>query len=240
MRFVPIKSAEHQASGLNFRVRSLLVRQRAQMANSLRSQLAEFGVVVSGEGLSRVVDMAKQLLKDGEGPLPPIAHFAFAQLIEQIEATHARIAGLEQQILMEAKHSETVQRLMTIPGVGPMVAVAITSLAPSAQSFKSARHFAAWIGLTARNYSSGANQILGAVTKMGNRQIRTLLVMGAISVLKGIKPGDRRAPWVARLKQRRPYRVAAVALANKTARIIWALLIKGGTFKFPIDRPTGQ
>lgn len=230
MRFVAVKTAEQQASGLNFRLRSLLVRQRAQMANSLRSHLAEFGILAPGRGFSRVTSAARNALAT-KGAIPTEAHSAFEHFIDQIEATNERIGKLEQKILDDAKRDETARRLITIPGIGPIIAMAIISLAPSAGTFKSSRHFAAWVGLTPRNYSSGGVQMLGSVTKMGNRQLRSLLVMGAISVLKGVKPGESNPQWLARLKQRRPYRVAAVALANKTARIVWALLIKGGTYE---------
>lgn len=231
MRFVPVKSADQQASGLSFRVRSLLVRQRAQLSNALRSQLAEFGIITASDGFTQVIAMTERALNnDG---IPEIGHFALKQLVDQINSVHNSIAQLERQIKAEAKKSDAVKRLMTIPGVGPLTAMAIMTLAPAADTFKSSRHFAAWVGLTPKNYSSGGNHSLGAVSKMGNKQLRTLLVIGAISVMKVVKPDDQRMPWLARLKQRRPYRVAAVALANKTARTIWALLTSGESYQPP-------
>ncbi|MBO9198188.1 IS110 family transposase [Rhizobium sp. 16-449-1b] len=230
MRFVAIKSAEQQAAALSFRLRSLLIRQRAQMANSLRSHLAEFGIIIAGSGFVRVTAAATEALGK-KSVIPREAHAAFNHFIDQIKATNDRILQLERQILDQAKHDETIQRLMTIPGVGPMVATAITSMAPSASTFRSARHFAAWVGLTPRNYSSGGIQVLGHVTKMGNGQLRALLVTGAISVLNHAKAEDQRPSWLIRLKRRRPYKVAAVALANKIARVVWAILMRGGTYE---------
>lgn len=232
MRFVAIKSAEHQAVGLSFRLRTVLVRQRAQLANSLRSQLAEFGVLATGSGFMRVIEATRIALAE-EGRIPIEGHFAFTQMIEQLLATNHRIANLDKQILSDARRNATVQRLMTIPGIGPMSAMAIVALAPPPQAFPSARHFSSWLGLTPRNYSSGGQQKLGASTKMGNRQIRTLLVLGALSLLKTITPHEGRLAWASSLKQRRPYRVAAVALASKTARIAWALMVAGGTYEGP-------
>lgn len=228
MRFVAVKSAEQQASGLDFRLRTLLVRQRAQMANSLRSHLAEFGIIVRASGFPSVLAAVREAL-DTKGAIPLEAHAAFQDFIGQIEATNGRIVAVERRILDEAKRNDTAKRLMTVPGIGPISAMAVIALAPSAATFKSARHFAAWIGLTPRNYSSGGAQIIGAVSKMGNRQLRSLLVIGAIAVLRGIKT-DAPPHWIVRLKKRRPYRVAAVAVANKNARIMWAILTKGGSY----------
>lgn len=230
MRFVEVRSAEHQASGLGFRLRALLLRQRAQLANSLRSHLAEFGVIVPGSGFPRVVAVTRQILERPEGPIPQMAYFALQNFVDQIEMTDNRIDEVERRILTEAKQNDTVRRLMTIPGVGPMVAMAVTALAPDPKAFKSARHFAAWIGLTPKSHSSGSSIVVGSVSKMGNKQLRHLIVIGAFAVLNSIKVDSKRDPWLTRLKHRKPFRVAAVALANKTARVIWALLTKGGVF----------
>ncbi|WP_018065773.1 IS110 family transposase [Martelella mediterranea] len=169
--------------------------------------------------------------------LPKTARFALSTLADQIEALFAQIVKLEREIVAEAKRDEDMRRLATIPGVGPITAASIKALVPDPGGFKSARHFAAWLGLTPRSHSSGGKERLGGISKMGNPELRSLLVLGASSVLRRVRGNDKAPKWLSALLTRRPYKVVAVALANKTARVIWALLTKGGIYRgmAPVD-----
>ncbi|MDV4182961.1 IS110 family transposase [Rhizobium brockwellii] len=229
MRFVPVKSAEQQASAIIFRTRTLVVRQRTQAINALRSHLAEFGVATAQgtTGLQALIAIAND---EQDDRIPASARFALHQILRQIEFLEENIARLDREIKARTKHDDDVKRLMTIPGVGPISAIAIKTLVPDPGGFKSARHFAAWIGLTPKSHSSGESQVLGNISRMGNGQLRALLVTGAMSVLASAKTDDKLSPWLAKLRKRRPFKVAAVALANKTARIVWALLVRGGNY----------
>ena len=154
-----------------------------------------------------------------------------AEVADQIEALTAQIGKLEREIVAEAKRDKAMQRLATIPGVGAITAASIKALVPDPHGFKSGRHFAAWLGLTPKSHSSGGKERLGGISKMGNPMLRTLLVLGATSVLWRAR-GNARAPqWLSSLLARRPFKVVAVALANKMARIIWVLLTKGGIYR---------
>ncbi|MGO6943157.1 IS110 family transposase [Rhizobium johnstonii] len=232
MRFVPVKSAEQQASAMIFRTRTLAIRQRTQAINALRSHLAELGVATprGTTGLKALIAIAND---EHDGRIPASARFALQQILKQIEFLGEYIARLDREILARTKNDADIKRLMTIPGIGPIIAVAITALAPDLSGFKSARHFAAWIGLTPKSHSSGESQALGNISRMGNSHLRTLLVTGAMSVIRSAKTAERVSPWLAKLRKRRPFKVAAVALANKTARIVWALLTRGGNYSKP-------
>ncbi|MGN7737055.1 IS110 family transposase [Ensifer sp. 22564] len=230
MRFVPVKSMEQQASAMVFRARAMFVRQRTQAVNALRGHLAELGIA-TGRGMANVRALTKLVGNGSEDGLPAAARFAMSEIADQIEFLQQRIAKLDHEILVRARDDGVTKRLMTVPGIGAITALAIKSLVHDPDSFKSARHFAAWIGLTPKSHSSGASQTLVGISKMGNSQLRTLLVTGAMSVLMHLKADDKTEPWLSRLKNRRPFKVAAVALANKTARIVWALLTKGGIYR---------
>lgn len=229
MRFVPIKTAEQQASTMVFRVRALFVRQKTQAINALRGHLAEQGII-SRAGNESVKALAIIVREGGEHRLPEVARIMLEAIVLQIELLTQRIDELDREIHALAKQDDGIRRLMTIPGIGPITALAVKSFVPDPGHFASSRHFAAWIGLTPKSYSSGDNVFLGRVSKMGNSQLRALLVTGAKSVLRVAKDDDPVNRWANNVKKRRPYRVAAVALANKMARIIWALLTKGGEY----------
>lgn len=236
MRFVPIKTADQQAAAMVLKTRALVVRQRTQAINALRAHLAELGIISAG-GVAKVEALIAIIRDDADARLPGQARFALATLAEQIEALTKQIDKLERAIVTEVKHDDDARRLTSIPGVGPITAATVRALVPDPGGFKSARHFAAWLGLTPRAHSSGGKERLGKISKMGNPEIRSLLVAGATSVLR-IARGDAKAsPWLKALLARRPFKVAAVALANKMARIIWALLNKGGTYK-KLEMPT--
>jgi len=230
MRFVPIKTVDQQGSVMIFRTRSLLLRQRSQAVNSLRSHLGELGIT-SKRGFSSVKTLTAAVRDDNDAAIPDSARLALMMIVEQIDALSKRVEKLDREIRAQATSDETSKRLMTIPGVGPMTAAAVKSHVADPTFFKSARHFSAWIGLTPKSHSSGASQTIGRISKMGNKELRAALVMGAISVLSWIKEDDTSGSWLSRLRKRRPMKVAAVALANKNARIIWTLLVRGGTYQ---------
>lgn len=230
MRFVPIKTADQQAAVMVLKTRALLVRQKTQVINALRGHLAELGIIAAA-GTANIGTLSRIVRDEADDRLPCAARFALTALVEQIDALAEQIDSLEGQIVADAKHDEEMRRLVTIPGVGAITAAAIKAYVPDPDGFKSGRHFAAWLGLTPKPHSSGGKERLGHISKMGNAELRSLLVVGASSVLRHVRHDKTRLPWSSALLERRPFKVAAVALANKMARIIWALLTKGGTYR---------
>lgn len=229
MRFVPIKTADCQAAMMVLKTRDLLVRQRTQAINALRGHLAELGIV-AGKGLAKVDKLIETVLDEKDARLPPAAHMALSILADQIKALTERISALEREIVAGVRRDETMRRLTTIPGIGPITAATIQSLVPDPGAFTSGRHFAAWIGLTPKMNASGGKERVGKISKMGNPALRSLLVVGATSVLAHARRGAPISPWLTALLARRPAKVVAIAWANKMARIAWALLTKGGVF----------
>jgi transposase len=229
MRFVPIKTAECQAALMVLKTRDLLVRQRTQAINALRGHLAEVGIVTA-KGTARVEMLIEIIRDENDGRLPPAARAALKMLAEQIEALSERVDTLERKIVAEVRRDDTMRRLATIPGIGPITAATIQALVPDPGVFTSGRHFAAWIGLTPKMHSSGFKERLGKISKMGNPALRSLLVVGATAVSRQVRRGATISPWLTALLARRPAKVAAIALANKMARIAWALLTNGGEF----------
>jgi len=233
MRFVAPKSEQTQATALVFRARDLLVRQRTQIINALRGHLAEFGLVVA-KGPAHVSQLVRAVA-DPEEPIPEIARPVLQMLVETLHRLDKQIAGLDREVAQRAKENETARRLMTIPGVGPVTAVALAALAPPAETFKRGRDFAAWVGLTPLQHSTGGKQKLGATSKMGERTLRRLLIIGASAVVSwAARNGAPAGSWMARMVARKPPMLVRVALANKMARIIWALMAKGGTYQAPV------
>jgi transposase len=230
MRFVPIKTELHQAATIELKTRELLVRQRSQSVSALRSHMAEYGIVAA-KGLPRFEDLVL-IVRDAEDRrLPAAAREVLAELVEQVEDLHKRIERLDARMVRRTREDETARRLATIPGVGAVTATALQALVPDPKGFASARHFAAWLGLTPRSHSSGGKDRLGRISKQGNPLLRRLLVLGASARLLHQKRREPSGDWMGRILDRRPFKVAAVALANKMARIAWALLTKGGTFR---------
>jgi transposase len=232
MRFVPVKSREQQASAVTFRTRDLLVRQRTQTINAIRGHLAEYGwVAPKGVGhVERLIDR----LRDPEADLPEAARLGLEMLVEALADLDRRVAALDAEVARRAKTDATARRLMTIPGVGPVTAVAVTAIAPEPQAFRCGRDFAAWLGLTPMQRSTGGKQTLGQISKMGDRTLRRLLIIGASAVIKqAILRGAAPGSWLAQMLARKPRMLVAVALANKMARTIWALLAKGGVYRAP-------
>ena len=232
MRFVPVKSEEQQANGVVFRVRDLLVRQRTQGINALRGPLSEYGYIFP-QGLTHA-DAVIAPVEDPGSSVPDSARAVLKVLIGTFQALEAQIQELDAEITRRAKADPVVRRLMTIPGIGPIAATAITALVPAPEGFRAGRDFAAWLGLTPVQKSTGGKERLGAVSKRGERTLRRLLILGASAVVRWA--GQRGTPagsWLARMLARKPKMLVTVALANKTARIVWALLVKGGVYRAP-------
>lgn len=230
MRFVAIKSEEAQAAAVVFRTRDLLVRQRTQIINALRGHLAEFGMVVASGAphASRLV----AIVEGSASELPNAARVILALLVEQLRDLDSKVFQLDQEIARRAKEDAVARRLMSIPGIGPVTATALVALAPPIETFQRGRDFAAWLGLTPLQRSTGGKQRLGATSKMGERTLRRLLIIGASAVVRhAARRGAPAGSWLARMIARKPPMLVTVALANKTARIVWALLSKGGVYK---------
>jgi len=216
MRFVPVKSAEQQASAMIYKVRELLVRQRTQL-------------IIASQGVGKIDGLIAVVRDRTDRRLPPAAREALQELVSQIEALGARIDPLEQKIVARVRSSEVGRRLADVPGIGPIIAGALLAMVPDPGGFSSARHFATWLGFAPRQNSSGGKQRMGRISKRGNRYLRSLLILGARNVLCRSNP--RKSAWLGALRARRPFKVAAVALAHKTARIVWALMVKGTTYR---------
>jgi len=232
MRFVAVKSEEQQASASVFRVRDLLVRQRTQLINALRGLAGEYGWVTA-KGHYHVTALMGQI-EDPSCALPAAARDALLVLVKNVRELNQQIDDLDAQIARRARQDEDARRLMTIPCVGQVVATAILALAPPPQTFGCGRDFAAWMGLTPEQESTGGKEKLGKITRMGDRTLRRLLIIGAASVVRqALIHGAPEGSWLARMLARKPRMLVIVALANKTARIIWALLAKGGVYKAP-------
>jgi transposase len=232
MRFVQSKTAEAQGAAVIFRVRDLLVRQRTQLINALRGHLVEFGFVVRKEASN--VGQLISLVEDPSSTIPPDARLVLTVIAENLQVLQAKIAVLDREITTRAKATPTVKRLMTIPGVGPIAATALVALAPAASSFRRGRDFAAWLGLTPRQHSSGGKERLGRTTKMGERSLRRLLIIGASAAANAAARHPARAnDWLAGMLARKPRMLVTVALANKMARIVWALMAHGGSYRTP-------
>ncbi len=232
MRFVPVKSAEQQSILMRHRTRDLFVRQRTMLVNSLRGQLAEFGLIAP-KGVWRVPEL-EALAQEGELPEP--ARACAELLLMQIEDLQSKIKAIERTILARHRANELSLRLATIPGVGIITATALVATVANASAFKSGRHFAAWIGLVPRQNGSGGKMTLGGISKKGEPYLRRLLVLGATAVVRYVRNKPELAGWVNALLARRPARVVTVAVANKLARIVWAIMQRGGTFR---ERPFG-
>lgn len=230
MRFVRMKTEDEQSSAIVFRARDLLVRQRTQIINALRGHLTEYGIIApSGSAhVPRVVALAT----DPAVSIPDAARPILLMLVEQLQVTGKRIAKLDREVAVRAKRDERARRLMTIPGIGPVTAVAIIALAAPAETFSKGRDFAAWVGLTPSQHSSGGKQRLGKISKMGERTLRRLFIIGAAAIVRWAVRGRGPAnPWLMRLLARKPRMLATVALANKMARVVWALMAHGGSYR---------
>lgn len=231
MRFVAVKTAENQAELMLHGARGLLLKQRTMLANAIRGHAAEFGVTAA-HGIGRVREVLERVGR--EPAVPALAREVLARLGEQIEGLESEIAALDRRLLAWHRTNERSRRLATIPGIGPIGATALAMKVADPSVFRSGRHFAAWLGLTPKDHSTAGRQRLGTITRAGDEALRGLLVSGAMAVIQRAQPG-RSSPWLLALLARKPKKLAAVALANKTARIAWALMMRGGTYQRPVE-----
>ena len=227
MRFVPIKSEEQQAVLVMHRSRDLLVRQRTQLINALRGHLAEFGLI-EAQGPSHIRRLLESMRADRT--VPDLAREILDLMAATLDAVDAQIGSIEVRITAWHKANPTSQRLATIPGIGPLIASAITATVADPASFRSGREFAAWLGLTPRQKSTGGKQRLGRITRKGDQYLRRLLIIGAQTVLLRSKAAKAN-PWIQALLARCARLKVAVALANKTARIVWAVMMRGDRYR---------
>jgi len=232
MRFVGVKSAEQQGRLMQHRTRDLLLRQRTQLINALRGHMGELGMVAA-QGREGLKTLLAIIAKGADEHLPVDARASLIVLAAQLEALQTMIGAIEKRIVRQHRASEASKRLASIPGIGFLGASAITATVTDPSAFRSGRDFAAWIGLVPRQDSTGGKQKLGPISKQGDRYLRRLLVIGAHSVLRRAKQSPQNYPWLTQLLARRPFKVVAVALANKMARVAWALLARGGTYRVP-------
>jgi transposase len=229
MRFVPVKTPEQQATLMLHTTRELLIKQRTMVVNAIRSHLAEFGIIVA-KGIGRVEELLS--IAENDASLPQTALGAARILANTLDGLDKSLADLDGKIADAHAKSDMSRLLVEVPGIGKLIATAIVCHVPDPAVFKSGRDFAAWLGLTPRQNSSGGKQSLGSITKQGNRYMRKLLVLGATSLLNIV--GKRVGPlseWTARLLAKKPARLVTVALANKLARIIWAMMKTGEGFR---------
>jgi transposase len=232
MRFVTVKSAEQQGQLMQHRTRDLLMRQRTQVINALRAQLAELGITAA-QGREGLKELLAVMADERDERLPIDSRASLMVLAAQLQALQTLIGSIEKRIIKQHRSNEASKRLETIPGIGIIGATTITAVVPNPKVFRSGRDFAAWIGLVPRQDSTGGRPKLGPISKQGDRYLRRILVVGAHAVLRRARQQPEKYPWLTRLLARRPFKVVAVALANKMARIAWALLAKGGTYRAP-------
>lgn len=236
MRFVAVKSREQQAALALHRTRDLLVKERTQLVNMIRGLLAEFGIDVP-RGLERAVAMARQVVEGEILDVPDEASTALVELCDQALAIHERLRAIDRAMLASHRANDVAVRLATIPGIGPVGASALAASVADPHQFKSGREFAAWLGLTPLQKSSGGKERQGRISKMGDKYLRKLLIVGMTSLVRRAKYKPESVdPYVADLLARKPARVATVAMANKTARIAWAIMARGGTYRAPAQR----
>ena len=236
MRFVAIKTVDQQSVLMLHRTRQLFVRQRTTLINALRAHLAEFGIVagVGRNGLEKLL----KVIEDGDDDrVPSAARDCLLALRAQLETVKRQVLEADRRVLAWHRSSEVSQRLDDIPGVGPLIATALVASVPDPHAFKSGRDLAAWIGLVPRQNSTGGKARLGHISKAGNRYLRMLVVVGALSVIRRAKQvGYTRRPWLTKLLQRRSTKIAAIALANKIARTAWAMMAHGTYYQEPVSR----
>jgi transposase len=234
MRFVATKTLEQQSCLMLHRTRHLFIRQQTAVINAIRAHLAEFGIVapVGRRGVERLLEIAADT---NDTRLPEIARTCIAALGAQLRMLKAQILEFDRRITAWHRSNETSKRLDQIPGVGPALATALVATVADPKAFRSGRDFSAWIGLVPKQNSSGGKDKLGSISKQGDRYLRSLFTIGALAVIRYAKiHGTKHRPWLTALLTRRPTKVAAIALANKLARMAWAMLAKGERYKEPI------
>jgi transposase len=232
MRFVPTKSEQQQSGLMLHRSRQLLVRQRTMLSNAIRGHMAELGII-SAKGRNGIAELLKIIANTEDDRVPADGRFSLDILARQFEVITAEIGAIEKRIHAWHRSCEESRRLEDIPGVGPIVATALIAEVGDWKAFSSGRNLAAWIGLVPRQHSTGGKERLGGISKQGNRYLRWLLVTGAMAVIRYARQHGTKRLWLARIMERRPVKVAAVALANKIARMAWAMMVRREQFKEP-------
>ena len=234
MRFVPIKAPDQQAGLMLHRTRHLFIRQQTAVINSIRAFLAEVGIVAP-VGRNGLDELLKIVANEKDDRIPSPARTCLIALQIQLDALQQQIRILDRRILGWQRTNETAKRLVALPGVGPVLATALVASVSDPKAFRSGRDFSAWVGLVPKQNSSGGKEKLGNITKQGDRYLRSLFTVGALAVIRYAKiHGTKHRPWLTKLLERRPTKVAAIALANKLARMAWAMMAKGEHYREPV------
>jgi transposase len=230
MRFVPVKSAEDQAGLMLLSVRDLLVRQRTAMINAIRGHAAEFGVIAA-KGPVKIAELLRRI-RDPQAGVPGLALAMIELLSKQLDALTEKLSAIEAQLMAHYRDNPVCRRLATQPGIGPIAAVSCVLKVPDPKAFRSGRHFASWLGLPPKENSTGGRHRFGKISRQGDEALRRLLVLGATAVIRFAREG-RASPWLLNLLARKPRKLVALALANKMARVLWAMMVSGQPYHRP-------